>query len=409
MANGGAPSRPPGAGPVPLGMSSPCWWAQKGGWGGGLSSLGAVMGEPWGRPAARSIPADGFMSCHVRVVPPPAAAARSPAAGRTRGCVQRVCTHACAPCLSPRSPRRGWVAHPEPAPPSPFPSPDCLSEYRKNKLCRWPPASQKHLMSRSAQAALRGCVNLEEFPAWELLLGGSWPPPSKLCPAGGTMHSLPSPGVHPALLQLLLHPSGDVSLLFTPLFKRFGEWGGCLTGNLPRSLCLRMVGSCWGQWRAGGLQPPAPKWRCEQGERARLRVELMVARVAATRCWCCRPQGCSEQGWQAGRSAQPFALGRSWHPDPSGVLIPGGTALPPCSALSFLIIFIIIIIFPPIGMVLVRRGGGGLQSCAPEGSPAGAGSGSSFTAGQRRSRGQHLFPGTPCRDSACGPLWQEGR
>lgn len=92
----------------------------------------------------------------------------------------------CPPPLPPL-PRRGWVAHPEPAPPSPFPSPDCLSEYRKNKLCRWPPASQKHLMSRSAQAALQGCINLEEFPAWELLAGGGGlaaPLPSCALPGG---------------------------------------------------------------------------------------------------------------------------------------------------------------------------------------------------------------------------------
>lgn len=93
----------------------------------------------------------------------------------------------CAPCVFPRW---GWVAHREPAPPSPFPSPDCLSEYRKNKLCRWPPASQKHLMSRSAQAALQGCINLEEFPAWELLAGGGGrgglaaPLPSRALPEG---------------------------------------------------------------------------------------------------------------------------------------------------------------------------------------------------------------------------------
>lgn len=122
----------------------------------------------------------------------------------------------CPPPLPPL-PRRGWVAHPEPAPPSPFPSPDCLSEYRKNKLCRWPPASQKHLMSRSAQAALQGCINLEEFPAWELLAGGGGlaAPPSKLCPPRGMMYSFTSLGVHPAPLQIFSHASENVFLLLS--------------------------------------------------------------------------------------------------------------------------------------------------------------------------------------------------
>lgn len=167
--DGGAPSYSPGAGPTPPGMSSACWWAQR-----GVSSLGAVMGSRGVTPHLGV----SLWTASCFVFPPPSRPrlAAAPGQGGHEAAVQ--CS--CPPPLPPL-PRRGWVAHPEPAPPSPFPSPDCLSEYRKNKLCRWPPASQKHLMSRSAQAALQGCINLEEFPAWELLLGGGLAAPLPSC------------------------------------------------------------------------------------------------------------------------------------------------------------------------------------------------------------------------------------
>lgn len=161
----------------------------------------------------------------------------------------------CPPPLPPL-PRRGWVAHPEPAPPSPFPSPDCLSEYRKNKLCRWPPASQKHLMSRSAQAALQGCINLEEFPAWELLPGGRVGcPPSKLCPPRGVMYSLPSLGVHRAPLQLLLHPSRNVFLLLSSPLQSFGA-ERLLSWEPDALLCPRRWGAAGASGGLRGVLPP---------------------------------------------------------------------------------------------------------------------------------------------------------
>lgn len=138
------PARPPGAGPVPPGMSPPCWWAT----------------------GARSVPGGGPLV----TVPPP-----------LRACGWAPCVRAHV-CVSPRflppppMPAPGPVARPESSPPPPPPSPPWTVyrniEKKKNKLCRWPAASQKHLMSRSAQAALRGCVNLEEFPAWEMLAAG---------------------------------------------------------------------------------------------------------------------------------------------------------------------------------------------------------------------------------------------
>lgn len=228
---------------MPPGMSSPCWWAQRGGV---LPCCGD--GGLWGHPAAGSIPADGFVCC----VPPPPPLLPTPRGGEdTR--VRAMCM--CPPPLPPL-PRRAWVAHPEPAPPSPFPSPDCLSEYKKNKLCCWPPASQKHLMSRSAQAALWGCVNLEEFPAWELLLGELQPPScSKSCPPRGAECSLLSPRPTLPPCSSSCTPLGMFSLLLAFLCKRFGAWGGCLAGYLQRSLCPRMAGSVEG-W---GLRPPSPE------------------------------------------------------------------------------------------------------------------------------------------------------
>lgn len=146
--NGRALSRPPGAGLMPPGMSSPCWWAPRRG-----SSLSALMR---GRGVTPQLGASLRMaSCGVVVVvvathgcPLP----RGREDTRVRAtCVHTMCLYTCVcPLPLPLLPRWGWVAHPEPVPPSPFPSPDCLSEYRKNKLCRWLPASQKHLMSRSA-------------------------------------------------------------------------------------------------------------------------------------------------------------------------------------------------------------------------------------------------------------------
>lgn len=129
---------------MPPGMSPPCWWAT----------------------GARSVPGGGPL---VTVPPPLRACGVGAVCARTR---VRVPPFPPSPPYA--RPGAGGTSRELPAAPSPLPSLDCLSEYRKkkNKLCRWPAASQKHLMSRSAQAALRGCVNLEEFPAWEMLAAG---------------------------------------------------------------------------------------------------------------------------------------------------------------------------------------------------------------------------------------------
>lgn len=226
---------------MPLGMSSACWWVQRGG-----SSLGAVTGSRgvtlhlgvslWMASCVVSSPRrpcplpqgreDTRVPCNVRVPPP-----------------------------LPPLPRRGWVAHPEPAPPSPFPSPDCLSEYRKNKLCRWPPASQKHLMSLSAQAALQGCINLEEFPAWELLPGGFWLPPFQVVPSqrDDVLLAVPGGASCPTAAPLAPLQRCFPAPFFPP--ARALEQRGCSAGNLTHS-CARGWGRAAGA--SGGLRGALP-------------------------------------------------------------------------------------------------------------------------------------------------------
>lgn len=187
---------------------------------------------------------DGFVCSSPTSQPPhPCHRCLLPRRGEdTRVRAHNMCAHARVPLPLP-PPGLGGTSRA--CAPSPFPSLDCLSEYRKNKLCRWPPASQKHLMSRSAQAALRGCVNLEEFPAWELPLGVLGHPPLKLCPPrGGMLPAIPGGASCPAAATLA--PLGGVFLLFTPVCKRFGVRGSCSAGNLPQSLRLRMMKNCWG-------------------------------------------------------------------------------------------------------------------------------------------------------------------
>lgn len=205
-------------------------------------------GEPWGHPSPGSIPVDGFMYCVLPTLPLPAA----PGQGGHAGAVQ--C--ACPPPPLPPLPRRGWVAHPEPAPPSPFPSPDCLSEYRKNKLCRWPPASQKHLMSRSAQAALQGCINLEEFPAWELLPGGFWLPPFQVVPSQRDDVLLAVPGGASCPTAAPLAPLQRCFL--APFFPsaRALEQRGCSAGNLTHSRARGWWGTAGASGGLRGALPP---------------------------------------------------------------------------------------------------------------------------------------------------------
>lgn len=113
----------------------------------------------------------------------------------------RVCACVCEirSCLPPHAglEMQGEISPPA-ASPHPPPCLGCLWEYRTNNLCLWPPASQKHLMSRWAQAALWGCVNLEEFPAWDWPLGGLPLPQPR-----GTSHPMEGAGSMATPLPLL--------------------------------------------------------------------------------------------------------------------------------------------------------------------------------------------------------------
>lgn len=99
---------------------------------------------------------------------------------------------------------------------------------------------------------------------------------------------------------------------------------------------------------------------------------------------------------------------RSWHPDPSGALTPGGTSHSPSMLCTFLLnYFFYYHCFCPCSDGCQCRGGGGEQSrvelfSLPAGLAPASWQGSNFPK-------VSTFPGTPCREPACAPLWQEGK
>lgn len=105
----------------------------------------------------------------------------------------------------------------------------------------------------------------------------------------------------------------------------------------------------------GGLWPPPQRWSCEQGEHARLRGGGTAAVVPGY-------LGCQEQGWLFSLA---LCSGQALASIPRQGPGPWGSALPACTTLSFVIIFIMIVICPPVGSVSVQRGGGGERSPAP--------------------------------------------
>lgn len=89
-----------------------------------------------------------------------------------------------------------------------------------------------------------------------------------------------------------------------------------------------MVGSCWGQWRAeGGLCPPPQMWRGEHQERNGLRSG--GSRGWGSSCLVLVPVVLCPGLLGAGPAD------RSWHPDPSRALTPGGTSHSPSMLCTF--------------------------------------------------------------------------
>ncbi|KAM4774816.1 LIM domain-binding protein 1 isoform 2-T2 [Cyanocitta cristata] len=116
-------------------------------------------------------------------------------------------------------------------------------------------------MSRSAQAALQGCINLEEFPAWELLPGGFWLPPFQVVPSQRDDVLLAVPGGASCPTAAPLAPLQRCFL--APFFPsaRALEQRGCSAGNLTHSRARGWWGTAGASGGLRGALPPPQMWR----------------------------------------------------------------------------------------------------------------------------------------------------